>query len=142
MYSAHATDAETCSSVVGAWEGEERCVPLRRLSRSKDTTYKLRTRRPVAVRQPSLAGQGWLKNSLIGGLILTVAYLLVPAPADATMTRHHRGMETVVPASRLLAPQAEGDRSTDPHLTHEILNTGLLSHRFRKAQESHRARGL
>ena len=85
------------------------------------------------MQQPSLTGQGWLKNSLIGGFILTVACLLVPAPADATMTR---GTATAVPASHLLAPPAEGDRSTDPRLTHEILNTGLLNHRFRKAQEA------
>ncbi len=85
------------------------------------------------MRQPNLTGHGWLKNSLIGGFILAVAYLLVPAPADATMTR---GTETAVPASRLLAPQAEDDRSADPRLTQEILNTGLLNHRFRKAQEA------
>lgn len=88
------------------------------------------------MRQPSLTGQGWLKNSLIGSFILTVAYLLIPAPADATMTHHERGTETAVSASRLLAPQAEGDRFADPRLTHEILNTGLLNHRFRKAQEA------
>lgn len=88
------------------------------------------------MRQPNLTGQGWLKNSLIGGFILTVPYLLVPAPADATITRHDRGTETTAPASHLLAPQVEGDRSDDPRLTHEILNTGLLNHRFRKAQEA------
>jgi len=80
------------------------------------------------VRQPSLTGQGWLKNSLTGGFILTVAYLLVPAPADATITRHDWGTETAVRASHLLAPQAEGDRFADPRLTHEILNTGLFNH--------------
>jgi len=88
------------------------------------------------VRQPNLTAQGRLESSLIGGFILTVAYLFVPAPADATMTRHDRGTETAVPASHLLTPQAEGDRSDDPRLTHEILNTGLLNYRFHKAQEA------
>ncbi len=88
------------------------------------------------MQQPSLTGQGWLKNSLIGGFVLTVACLLVPAPADATMTRHDRRTDTAVPASHLLTPQAEGNRFADPRLTYEILNTGLLNHRFRKAREA------
>lgn len=88
------------------------------------------------MRQANITGQGWLKNSLTGSFILIVAYLLVPTPADATMTRHDRGSETAVPASRLLAPQAESDRFTDSRLTHDILNTGLLNHRFHQAQEA------
>ncbi len=88
------------------------------------------------MRHANITGQGWLKNSLTGGFILTVAYLLAPAPADASMTRHERGAETAVPTSRLLAPQAESDGFADSRLTREILNTGLLNHRFRKAQEA------
>jgi TPR repeat protein len=88
------------------------------------------------VRQVNITGQGWLKNSLIGGFILTVTYLLVPAPAIANMARHDRWTETAVPASRLLAPQAKSDSVIGSRLTHEILNTGLLNHRFRKAQEA------
>lgn len=84
------------------------------------------------MQQPSLTGQVWVKNSLIGGLILTVTYLFVPAPAGATVTPHDARMETAIPAS----PPADGNRFADPRLTDEILNTGLLNHRFRKAQEA------
>lgn len=88
------------------------------------------------MRQPSLIGQGWLNNSLIGGVILAMTYLLVPAQADALMTYDDRGMEMATAASDSLASNAASNRFANPRLTHEILNTGLLNHRFRKAQQA------